>query len=122
MEAVKRYLVIVTADGNDGDDADRTTEVTENQLKLVRKVAKAVKNFESGPNRRSNWTRGLDIRPDWPEGTEHTVEEKYAGVLTPDEIQDWEDEYMPWNNECEGNHTIRAIHVIEFTSMKDLLK
>lgn len=116
-----RYLVLVTADPNDADYQTSQVFVNKDRLKLVRKVAKAVKAFKPGKNRRNNWTRGLDIRPNWPEGTEHTVEEKYAGILTPDEIQEFQDDFMPYNGDCEGMHTITQIQIIELSKKEDLL-
>ena len=116
------YTVIVTADPNDADYESKVSEnCTDAAVAFVRKVAAAIKAFKPGKNRRHNWTRGLDIRPDWPEGTEQTVEEKYAGVLTKEEIEDFEDNFMPYNSECEGMHTITQIQIIEVISKEKLL-
>ena len=109
-----KYLVIVTADGNDADYQDRSEFIEPDQLPFVRKIAAAIKAYPE----RHNWTRDCDLG----RGIygDKSLKEKYANVLTEEEIEKWIDEFMPYNE--YGIHTINNIQLIEVANHEELFK
>lgn len=114
------YRINVTADGNDADYNTRSEDAAESDLVLIRKIAQALKEFKPSKNRRNNWTRSIDIRPDWPEGTEDPVEDKYKDILTLDEIEEFRDKFLPYEGEY-GIHSVNSIEIIEIKNVEELL-
>jgi hypothetical protein len=115
------YLKLET-DYNDGDRLMSMTRIEEEDLPLIRKVARALWSvpqytISTGQNiHRQNWiTRGEYQRDD-----EQMPVDMYKGMLTEDEVLLFEERYVPMDEHC-GCHTINVMVVMDVREEETLL-
>jgi hypothetical protein len=122
-----KYKLIIKADVNDADYIHSVTDVTKEELEQLIPIFTAIKNFkpykgksESGLDwtHDSNWPGGGEYCPRLDLG-EKPVEEIYDGILTPEQI-DLFNNYRPYFGE-ESVHRIVSISVLEYIYEKELL-
>lgn len=105
---MNRHLVVITGDAGDADYTSKATVVTDNDLKVVRKVVKALKAWAKDKKWSScNWDSRM------------SAEEQYPGLLTEDELEQFED-LLPGTGD-HPIHTITSVKLYEFTSKRNLL-
>ncbi len=100
---MKLYLEVV-GDTNDADYISERTEITEDQLELIKPVIKAIKNSKI----RHNWATSEYAREPHPS-------EMYKDVVTEDQIEEFE-QYVPHGE--HGIHTIKSITLLQAEETK----
>jgi hypothetical protein len=116
-----KYYINITADTNDADYISEMSEITDEQLELIRPVITAIKNFKSykGKSRRgSDWDHGNNFPTEEcfrPGLGEKSAEQLYleSRLVTKEQFETFM-EFVPSNE--YGIHTIKSIqllHVVE---------
>lgn len=104
---MKKYILI-KADTNDADYVMEKHEITDEQLKELEPIFKAIKECKIS----HNWATGEYC------DKEDTPENVYKGILTEEQILLFE-EYTPYGE--YGIHTIESIDVLTVTEERNIL-
>ena len=127
-----KYKLIIEADTNDADYVSTINEITKDDLEKLYPVFDAIKNFKpyngKSVDKDCQFDHERTHNHNWPYGDEEyipridlgekTVEEIYADVLTPDQIELFTD-LCPFGE--YGIHTITSIKVLEYIQEKEYL-
>lgn len=98
---MNKKILVIEADENDADYLTETHEVTDEQIKQLKPIIKAIANFDGDDD--TNW---------------EDPEEQYAGKLTPKQI-DFMNDFVPSGQ--DGIHTIISIKILHVTKEEQLL-
>lgn len=103
--------ITVTADTNDADYITNTQILNEDDLPTIKKVIKAIKDFDSKHQRGTGQYNWYARRRPGPR-------EVYEDILTEEEIEIFE-EYIPYGE--DGIHTIESVEIYEVINKEKLL-
>lgn len=109
-----KYLVIVKADHNDADYTEMVVTAKLEDLDLVRKVAVVLNDYPFEKHQ-YNWAQ----RYEYQHSEDKTPEEMYKDYLTPEEVEIFQDTYVPMDENC-GVHTIKSIRIIEVANEEQI--
>lgn len=120
------YQLWIQADTNDGDYTSSISKVTKKELKRLEPIFAAIKAFRPYKGKSETGTE-FSHHNNWPNGEyyprtdlgEKTPEEIYAGILTPEQVELFND-LCPWGE--SGIHSIVDIKVMEVTKEKVYLQ
>lgn len=111
--AKKRYEITITADVNDGDYITEVSPISEEDLKIIKPLIKAIKNFKPYETKSKGSTLTWKHHHNYPSGeiVRGDLGEKY-----PDDLYDFDEkvfnlfeEFVPHGE--YGIHTIKSITV-----------
>jgi hypothetical protein len=113
---MNKLLLIITADTNDADYITRVSDVTTEELEILKPLFDKIKNFEPYKTQIKGKGMGWSHIHNWPVGEygcredlgEKTVQELYD--LTDDDFE-FAMEFIPYGE--HGTHTITDIKVVE---------
>lgn len=103
-----KKILIIKADTNDADYVEKSTEIAEEVIPLIKKVAKAIKSCKAN----YNWGSGECCDED------ESPSIVYKDILTEEEIDNF-DYYVPHGE--YGIHTIESIRIVTITKEEILL-
>jgi len=126
---MSKYKLIIKADTNDADYVESTNEIDAETLEELKPLFVAIKNFKPYRTKgtgqsKLKWTHESNFPygdgeyvPRFDLG-EKSVDEIYAGIVTPDQLETFKN-FCPYGE--NGIHTIKNITVVEYIDEKEYL-
>lgn len=109
---MSKYLLVIRGDMNDGDYIESSHIIQMKDLPTIKKVAKAIKDYDNRTTYAHNWNRN-----DYSQDESPFI--IYSDVLTEEDIETF-NSYVPRGGDF-GIHSIESIKIYPFTKEEILL-